>query len=66
MCQAVVYLNETEIMRDVVRIEPVPEGVRLTTFFEPSRLVPATIRQIDLLKHRVLLEPLPKEQTNHE
>lgn len=66
MCQAVVYLNETEIMRDVVRIEPVPEGVRLTTFFEPPRLVPATIREIDLLKHRVLLEPLPKEQTNHE
>jgi predicted RNA-binding protein len=66
MCQAVVYLNEKEIMRDVVRIEPLPEGVRLITFFESPRLVPAAIREIDLLKHRVLLEPLPEEQTKHE
>jgi predicted RNA-binding protein len=65
MCQAIVYLNEKEIMRDVLRVEPLPEGVRLTTFFEPPRLVPATIREIDLLKHRVLLEPLP-EKTQHE
>jgi predicted RNA-binding protein len=61
MCQAVVYLNEQEIMRDVLRVECLPEGVRLTTFFEPPRVVPATIREIDLLKHRVLLEPLPEE-----
>lgn len=61
MCQAVVYLNGKEIMRDVLRVESLPAGVRLTTFFEPPRLVPATIREIDLLKHRVLLEPLPEE-----
>jgi predicted RNA-binding protein len=60
MCQAVVYLNEKEIMRDVLRVESVPEGVRLTTFFDPPRVVPATIREIDLLKHRVRLEPLPE------
>jgi predicted RNA-binding protein len=58
MCQAVVYLNEEEIMRDVVRVELLPEGVRLTTLFEPPRIVPAVIREIDMLKHRVLLEPL--------
>ena len=61
MCQAVVYLNEKEIMRDVLRVEILPTGVRLTTFFEPPRLVPATIREIDLLKHQVHLEPLPEE-----
>ena len=61
MCQAAVYLNEKEIMRDVVRIELLPEGVRLTTFLEPPRIVPATIREIDLLKHRVMLEPLPEK-----
>jgi len=61
MCQAVVYLNEKEIMRDVLRVEILPAGVRLTTFFEPPRLVPATIREIDLLKHQVHLEPLPEE-----
>jgi predicted RNA-binding protein len=60
MCQAIVYLNDKEIMRDVVRVEPLPGGVRLTTFFEPPRIVPAVIREIDMLKHRVLLEPLPE------
>ena len=61
MCQAVVYLNEEEIMRDVVRVEPLPEGVRLTAFFEPPRVVPAVIREIDMLKHRVVLGPLPEK-----
>ena len=46
MCQAVVYLDEKEIMRDVLRVEFLPEGVRLTTFFEPPRLVRATIREM--------------------
>ena len=63
MCQAVVYLNEKEIMREVVRVEPLPEGVRLTTFFEPPRTVPAVIREIDLLKHRVVLESFTGEET---
>lgn len=56
MCEAIVYLNDEEIMRDVIRVESLPEGVRLTAFFEPPRVVPATIREIDLLKHRVMLE----------
>ena len=66
MCQAVVYLAEQEIMRDVLRVEVLPAGVRLTTFFEPPRLVPATIREIDLLKHRVLLEPLAEKEKQDE
>ncbi len=65
MCQAVVYLDDQEIMRDVLRVEVLPEGVRLTTFFEAPRLVRAAIREIDLLKHRVLLEPLA-EKVPHE
>jgi predicted RNA-binding protein len=64
MCQAVIYLNDHEIMRDVIRVEPLPDGVRLTTFFEPPRIVPAVvIREIDLLKHRVMLEPFIGEET---
>jgi predicted RNA-binding protein len=61
MCQATVYLNGQEIMRDVVRVEPVPEGVRLSTFFDPPQVVLAAIRDIDLLKHRVILESLPED-----
>jgi predicted RNA-binding protein len=62
MCQAVVYLNDEEIMRDVIRVEPLPEAVRLTTFFEPPRIVPGVIREIDLLKHRVVLDPLQERK----
>jgi predicted RNA-binding protein len=62
MCQAVVYLSDEEIMREVVRVEPLPDGVRLTTFFEPPRIAPAVIREIDLLKHRVMLEPFTGEE----
>ena len=62
MCQAVVYLNDKEVMREVVRVEPLPEGVRLTAFFEPPRIVPAVIREIDFLKHRVMLEPFTGEE----
>jgi predicted RNA-binding protein len=74
MCQATVYLNGEVIMRDVLLVEPVPEGIRLFTLFEPVQVVPATIRQIDLIKHRVILEslaesakgPEQKGESNHE
>ncbi len=60
MCQATVYLNGEVIMRDVLMVEPVPEGIRLIALFEPVQVVPATIRQIDLMKHRVILESQPE------
>ena len=63
MCQAVVVLNDREILRDVVLVEPLPEGVRLSVLFEPPQVVPATIREIDLLKHRVILDPLVEGET---
>ena len=66
MCQATVFLNNEEIMHDVLRVECLPEGVRLTTFFETPRVVPATIREIDLLKHRVMLEPLAEQEEENE
>jgi predicted RNA-binding protein len=56
MCQASVYLNGQVETRDVLLVEPVLEGVRLVALFEPVRVVPAAIRQIDLIKHRVILE----------
>jgi len=57
MCQATVYLNGEEIMRDVLRVELLSgQQVRLFTFFEPPRELSAVVREIDLIKHRVLLE----------
>ena len=62
MCQAVVYLSENEqqneIMRDVILLEPVEEGVRLQAFFEDPIIMRARIGRIDFLKHTVTLVPL--------
>jgi len=62
MCQAVVYLaqddQEREIMRDVVLLEPVEDGVQLQAFFEDPLIVQARIGRIDFLKHTVTLVPL--------
>lgn len=58
MCQATVYLDEQEIMRDVMLVEPLPEGVRLIALFEPIQIIPAAIKQIDLIKHRIYLTSL--------
>ena len=62
MCQATAYLagegqQEEEIMRDVILLEPVANGVRLTTFFEEPQTVRARIQRIDFLKHTVTLVP---------
>jgi hypothetical protein len=34
--------------------------------FEPVQVVPAVIRQIDLMKHRVILDPLEDSQQRNE
>ena len=61
MCQATVHLlqggQKTEIMRDVILLEPVEEGVRLQAFFEEPVIMQATIGRIDFLKHTVTLLP---------
>jgi predicted RNA-binding protein len=58
MCQATVFLDEKEIMRDVMLVEPISEGIRLVALFEPVQVIPATIRQIDLIKHKIFLVSL--------
>lgn len=62
MCQATVYVvrdkEKTEIMRDVVLLEPLESGVRLQAFFEEPVEIPAYIKHIDFLKHEVILAPL--------
>jgi hypothetical protein len=47
-------------------VEPVPEGVRLIALFEPVRVVPAAIRQIDLIKHKVILESRQESEVSRE
>ena len=61
MCQATVYLvqdeQEEEIMRDVILLEPVEDGLRLQAFFEEPVVVKARVSRIDFLKHSVMLVP---------
>ena len=66
MCQATIYLDGEKIMEDVTLVEILPEGVRLKVFFETPVVVPAVVRQIDLLKHRVILETIQKGERDHE
>ena len=65
MCQATVYLaqdgQEKELMRDVVLLEPVQDGLLLQAFFEEPVTVQARIERIDFLKHTVTLVPMPEE-----
>jgi len=61
MCQATVYLTqdgqEKEIMRDVILLEPIEDGLRLQAFFEEPVIVKARVDRIDFLKHSVTLVP---------
>lgn len=66
MCQARVYLDGVEIMQDVMLVEPVLDGIRLVALFEPVQVVNAVIKQIDLMKHKVILETIDNREVNHE
>ena len=65
MCQATVYLaqdgREKDLMRDVVLLEPVQDGLRLQAFFEEPVTVQARVERIDFLKHTVTLVPVAEE-----
>jgi predicted RNA-binding protein len=66
MCQVAIYLNGKEIMRNVTLIETLPEGVRLTVSVEALVVIPAVIRQVDLLKKRVILGSIQKGESGYE
>jgi predicted RNA-binding protein len=60
MCQVAVYLDEEKIMDSVMLVEPIPNGVRLMKLFEPPMEVTAVIRQIDLMKNKLILESITR------
>lgn len=60
MCQIAVYLDEEKIMDSVMLVEPIPNGVRLIKLFEPPVEVAAVIRQVDLMKNKLILESITK------
>jgi len=63
MCESNVYLATEEaeelVMEDVTSIRPEGQGYRLVSLFGEEKLVRGRIREIDLLKHRVVFESVP-------
>jgi nitroreductase/predicted RNA-binding protein len=59
MCETTVYLEsdgqQQKLVEDVLRLEPVPGGVRLYKLFEPPRTVAGTLGVIDFHKHTATL-----------
>ena len=66
MCQVAVYLDDEKIMDAVRLVEPLPDGVRLIKMFEEPLVIPASIRQIDLMKNKVFLETTELNEEKHE
>ena len=64
MCMVAVYLDEQKIMENVMVVEPTPEGVRLVAMFEPIQIVPAVIRQIDLMENKIYLVHVDKGESD--
>lgn len=62
MCEAKVYMETSGerklLMGDVVTIKPAPRGLSLVDLFGEEKSVEASIKEIKLLEHVVLLEPL--------
>lgn len=61
MCESKVYLatetGEELVLEDVTSIRPEGDGFRLVNLSGEQLHVRGRIREIDLLKHRVVLEP---------
>jgi predicted RNA-binding protein len=66
MCQAAIYLNGEETMREMTLVEIPPESVRPTAFFETPVVVPAVLHKVYLLKHDVILESIRKGEPSYE
>lgn len=64
MCESRVYLATAEgeelVLEDVTSLQPEAEGYRLVNLFGQQLHVRARIKDIDLLKHRIVLEPAPQ------
>lgn len=62
MCESKVYLatdnGEELVLEDVTSIRPEGDGYLLVNLFGEQVHVRGRIREIDLLKHRVVVEPV--------
>ena len=63
MCQTVAYLieegKEVLVLQDVVSLVPGADGIRIVNLFGEEKTVQGRIKQIDLLAHRIIINPDP-------
>ena len=64
MCESRVVVASDEegeklVLEDVVSIRPEADGFLLVSLYGERRQVRAQLREIDLLNHRVVLQPIP-------
>lgn len=63
MCQTVAYVieegREVEVLQDVVTVVPLEDAIRMVNLFGEEKVVRGRIKQIDLLTHRILIQPGP-------
>jgi predicted RNA-binding protein len=61
MCESTAYLlkdgKEEEIMAEIATIIPVGKKLRLISLFGEEKEVEATIQEINLVGHKILLRP---------
>jgi len=64
MCEANVYLlnenGEEELLLEAVdKIIPSEKGIVLESIFYEQKIVRASIKEMELVRHRIILEKLP-------
>jgi predicted RNA-binding protein len=59
MCQTTAYVLEGDrevlLLQDVISIKPEEGVLRMTNLFGEEKIVAGTIKQIDLLAHKILI-----------
>ena len=64
MCESKAFLVTSEgeelLLDDVASIRPEGDGYRLVTLFGEQRHVSGRLTDIDLMKHRVVFESVPR------
>lgn len=56
MCEANVYLDEKEIIKDAIAVRPVKDGLAITDILGNTKVIKASIEEIQLLDHKVVLK----------
>jgi predicted RNA-binding protein len=61
MCQSTAYIlkdgKEEEVMADIATIIPEGKRLRLISLFGEAKEVDASIQEINLLAHKIILKP---------